>query len=179
MQIKRINFNLHDIRESLRIRERHNRVCRNLIKEAELEYYLFQCKILKLWDDLTFITSEKCRDHAKKSMLFGNKGVYSTSAPTSRRRKSQDKFKRERRKATWKNVAALELEGIHWGRLLVMRYHEHEELKRATAGLLKLQRDCSLQREGLCKDKRKIIKDVRLVGGVIGDQLPATEACVF
>lgn len=149
------------------------------MKEAESEHDLLECKTLKLWNDLTFTTNKKYRDHNQQRMVFGNNGIYSSTAPTLGHRKSQDYYERERLQTTWKNVTALELEGIHWGRLLVMRYQEHEELKRVTAGLMKLQRDFGLEKEALWEKKRKIMTDVQLIGGLIGDQVPSTEACDY
>lgn len=152
----------------MRLRERQYRVCKTLIKEAEAECERCQdaiddmCK--KLQGDLVSCTSAAKEGdleadtesstnsrqlHSPWNMESGSRPsrptMSSTTETRSQTNKSSEFFERERAE-TWNEVAALELEHTHWGRLFTTRCQEKASVKKALDRLMKIRRNLTAEK---------------------------------
>lgn len=148
-----------DTWESVRLRERQYHVCNALIEEAGSECLRCQeaidelCEYLRPRDVGTLVGSlPESFSSESSSGESGTQNTSSASTSTSARSKrststtsfsstSPSELSETEREETWNEVAAIETEHMHWGRLFTTRCQEKANVKKALHRLMKLRRD--------------------------------------
>lgn len=155
-RLKDLECEQSDTWEGVRLRERQYHVCNTLIEEAGSECIRCQEAIDELCDYLrprnvgvilgSLPESILSEDVSSSSSSSGESGMHSSSsssgstATSSSTAKSSELSETERTE-TWNEVAAIETEHMHWGRLFTTRCQEKASVKKALQELMKRRRD--------------------------------------
>lgn len=176
-----------DTWEGVRLRERQYHVCNTLIKEADSECIRCQeaidelCEYLRPRRDAGVIVGSF--PEASSSMSSsGESGTRSTStAPGSASTRATtsstniSELSETERAQTWDEVAAIETEHMHWGRLLTTRCQEKASVKAALDEMMKLRRDGRAEKARLEGKLVQISAEIPIVVEVLEGPSAAAE----
>lgn len=174
---------LSDTWECVRLRERQYHVCNALIEEAGSECVRCQEAIDELCEtlhprsaggivgslpelsseDITSSTRSS-RTRSSSSTSRSTSALLTTStASTSSSAASSSELSEVERAQIWNEVAAIETEHMHWGRLYTMRCQEKTSVKEALQRLMKLRRDGRAEKSCLEEQLQQISAEIPVV----------------
>ncbi len=175
-----------DTWEGVRLREKQYHVCNALIKEADSECLRCQeaidelCEYLRPRDVGVVVGSfpEECSSRTSN----GESGTRSTSKTSgsastrsTRSTATSMELSETERAQTWNEVAAIETEHMHWGRLLTTRCQEKASVKAALDEMMKLRRDGRAEKVRLEGELEQISAEIPIVVEVLEGPSAAAE----
>lgn len=175
-----------DTWEGVRLRERQYHVCNTLIKEADSECIRCQeaidelCEYLRPHDVGVVIGSFS--EGSSNRTSSGESGTRSTSTtpgsastPSTKSTATSAELSETERAQTWNEVAAIETEHMHWGRLLTTRCQERASVKAALDEMMKLRRDGRAEKVRLEGELEQISAEIPIVVEVLEGPSAAAE----
>ncbi|CAM9506461.1 unnamed protein product [Ectocarpus fasciculatus] len=187
---------LSDTWECVRLRERQYHVCNALIEEAGSECVRCQEAIDELCEQLRprsaggivgslpessstediTSTTRGSTTHSSSSTSRSTSALLTTSSTsTSSSTASSSELSEAERAQTWNEVAAIETEHMHWGRLYTMRCQEKTSVKEALQKLMKLRRDGRAEKARLEEQLQQISAEIPVVVEILNGPNAAAE----
>ncbi|CAM9212499.1 unnamed protein product, partial [Hapterophycus canaliculatus] len=168
--------------EGVRLRERQYHVCNTLIEEARSECTRCHetidelCEFLRPRDvgaiigtmpdssptDFDEPSGTASDGSGTRSSISASEST-STESPNSTSVNSSSELSEAERVRTWNEVAAIETEHMHWGRLLTTRCQEKASVKSALQCLMKLLRDGRAEKSRLEGQLEQMSAEIRIV----------------
>ena len=187
--------------EALRLRERQYHVCSALIEEAESECLRCEESINDFCEKLCLrdVPVGTMVD-ASRSINLSSAGTLQTTASSSTTSRSISTQPRstttittdenttttrsstglsfevsdKERENTWKEIAAIETEYMHWGRLLTTRFQEKASVQESIQDLMKSRRDSKAKHERLEAQLEIAFTEIPVIASVLhGPDEPA------
>lgn len=182
MRLNDLESEQSDTWEGVRLRERQYHVCNLLIEEARSECARCHEAIDELCEYLqprdvgaivgTLPISSPTNFGEPNKTVSEGSGTRSSSSvseststlsPSSTTANSSSELSEAERVQTWKEVAAIETEHMHWGRLFTTRCQEKASVKKALQGLMKLRRDGRAEKGRLERQLEQMSAEVPIV----------------
>lgn len=192
VRLKDLECEQCDTWEGVRLRERQYHVCNTLIEEAGSECIRCQESIDDLCEYLRprnvgvilgslpeSSSTEDGKSSNSSSRGSGTRSSSSTSGSntfthltssttdTSFSTVSSSELSETERTETWNEVAAIETEHMHWGRLFTTRCQEKASVKKALHELMKLRRDGRAEKIRLEKQLQLMSAEIPIVVEVL------------
>lgn len=189
VRLRDLGGEVTDTWEGVRLRERQYHVCNKLIEEARSECARCQedidelCEYLRPREiEVVLRPASKSRDDGEESNTESStstgtphssskSGSTATDSPsttssttaTSSSAPNRQEFSETERAETWNEIAAIELEHMHWGRLFTTRCQEKVSVKKALHQLMKLRREGKAEKTRLKEHLRQISAEIPIV----------------
>ncbi|CAM9559381.1 unnamed protein product [Scytosiphon promiscuus] len=182
VRLKHLEDEQRDTWEGVRLRERQYHVCNTLIEEARSECARCHKAIDELCEKLRprdvgaivgtlaipsladFVEPNKTpsRDSGTRSSSLMSESYFKRS-PSSTTANSSSELSVAEQVQTWKEVAAIETEHMHWAYLLTTRCQEKSSVKKALQCLMKLRRDGGAEKGRLERKLEQMSAEIPIV----------------
>lgn len=191
-RLGQLNCTLRGTWESLRLREKQYNICSTLINEVQSEYDRYQENVDDLVEDLRqnemeFGSDERGQEHdnsnagprahseSSESPSSTTPNTLQMDSTSNSTNSDSSKLPESKRAKTWDQFAALELQTMYWGRLLVIRCQERARAKKSINQLMELRRDYSAEKTTLSEKLRRLLAKLSAIVGTVKGPDTATE----